>query len=242
MSDSSYSHPQPEETSREDRSFAPVETARSWLMLSGRTQIDLTAQVRATAADVVVVDLEDHVPESEKPAARERMRAWLDGEGEAWVRIDARSTDFWAPAVAALKDAPGLQGIILAKTESAAQAHDTVEAFPNVPVVALIESGLGLQQVDVIARSGVARLGFGTGDFRRDTRLASPSALAYPRTRIAIASAATGLPGPIDGGTSGTDPASIRLQAGVAIEFGFTGKFALKEEQIAPLHESFGAR
>lgn len=135
-----------------------------------------------------------------------------------------------------------MQGIILAKTESASEARDTVEAFPGIPVVALIESGRGLQCVDEIAASGVTRLGFGTGDFRRDTRLASPSALAYPRTRIAIASAAAGVPGPIDGGTVGTDPADIRRQAEIAVEYGFTGKFALHEQQILPLHDSFGAQ
>lgn len=214
--------------------------ARSWLMLSGRPRRDYPGSALASGADVVVVDLEDAVPAEEKPAALARAGRWLRDGGTGWLRIDAPGTAAWDAAAAALPGVRGLAGVVLAKAESVEGVARTVTAFRGVPVVPLIESAAGLLRVEEIAvLPGVLRIGFGTGDFCRDTGLAgTPAALSFARSRIAIASAAAGLAAPVDGGAAGDDPASLRAQASVAREHGFGGKFALREQQIPSLNEA----
>ncbi len=215
--------------------------ARTWLMLSGRPGRDYASAVAGSAADAAVIDLEDAVPPSEKEAARARLVAWLSSGGRAWVRIDARGTEHWAASVNLLRRTAGLAGVVLAKTEAPGEVADTAIALPGVPIVPLIESARGLTRVEQIAATpGVLRLGFGTGDFRRDTGLPdTATALAYAHGRITVAGAAAGLTGAIDGGAVGEDATALREQAAVAATHGFTAKFALRESQIAPLNLAF---
>lgn len=221
--------------------------ARTWLMRSGRPEV--TARWPRTAADVLVVDLEDAVPAHEKAAARLALRNAFAAGRRAWVRISSAGTEAWAEDAAAFgapagggpAEGSGLLGVVLAKTESAEEVRRTRELFGPVPLVALIESARGLLAApDIAAQPGVLRLGFGTGDFRRDTGVAdTPATFAAPRVHLAVASAAAGLAGPIDGGARGVDPASLTAQAAVARDHGFAGKFALEEAQLAPLAGAF---
>ena len=66
---------------------------------------------------------------------------------------------------------------------------------------------MGLEAAPEIARAdGVFRLAFGSGDFRRDTGMSDdPMAMAYPRSRLVVASRAARLAGPIDGPTISTN-------------------------------------
>ncbi|KAB1659420.1 CoA ester lyase [Pseudoclavibacter chungangensis] len=214
--------------------------ARTWLMRSGRPSRREEWAVPHDA-DAFVIDVEDAVPGGEKRAALGELRDWLGAGGAAWVRIDAFGSRHWAGAVDALRGVRGLRGVVLAKTESAADVSATAGELAGLPVVRLVESARGLQRVDEIAAvPGVLRIGFGIGDFRRDTGVgASAVALAYPRGRIAVASTAAGLAGPIDGGAQGVAADSLRAQAEVALDVGFTGKFALLDSQLAPLNAAF---
>ena len=214
-----------------------AEIARSWLLVSA-THPQLFDEAQASRADQIILDLEDAVDPSLKASARDVVIHWLQQRGEAWVRINDRTTEFWADDVDALANVPGLQGVVLAKTESAAQVSETF-ARVDVPVVALVESALGIEEAAVIARAhGAYRLAFGSGDYRRDTGASADDlAMAYPRSRLVVASRVGGLPGPIDGPTVGTSHPALREQGSMAVSLGMTGKLCLDREQLAIINE-----
>jgi citrate lyase subunit beta/citryl-CoA lyase len=226
--------------SREDTRVAPAH-ARSWLLLSA-LRTDLFDAAQLSRADQVILDCEDAVDDSLKDSAREGVLEWLATGGRAWVRINERNSKAWADDVAALRDAPGLVGVMLAKTESPDEVVDTVQRLGgHLPVIALVESALGIEDAVSIARApGVFRLAFGSGDYRRDTGAANePLAMAYPRSRLVTASRIGGLTGPIDGPTVGTSHPLVREQSADAVALGMTGKLCLDLEQPAVVNESF---
>jgi citrate lyase subunit beta/citryl-CoA lyase len=226
--------------SREETRVAPAH-ARSWLLLSALRD-DLFDAAQLSRADQVVLDCEDAVDDSLKGDARDTVLEWFGRGGRAWVRINERSSDAWADDVRALRDSPGLLGVMLAKTESPDQVVDTVQRLGgHLPVIALVESAQGIEDAVSIARApGVFRLAFGSGDYRRDTGAANePLAMAYPRSRLVTASRIGGLTGPIDGPTVGTTHPVLREQSADAVNLGMTGKICLDLEQPAVLNECF---
>lgn len=213
--------------------------ARSWLLVPG-TRADAFDAMAASRADAVVLDIEDAVDPSNKPAARGAVADWLRAGGKAWVRVNDAVSPFWADDLAALAGIQTLQGVMLAKTESAAQVTSTADRLGgNVPVVALIESALGLEDAAHIARAqGAFRLAFGSGDFRRDTGMsADAEAMAYPRARLVVASRVGGLPGPIDGPTVSSSMPTLREQSAITVSMGMTGKLCLTSDQAPVINE-----
>ena len=79
----------------------PAEIARSWLLVPA-TQPETFDAAVASRADAVVLDIEDAVDPSHKSSARNDVIQWLRNGGEAWVRINDASSDFWADDVAGL--------------------------------------------------------------------------------------------------------------------------------------------
>lgn len=206
------------------------ELARSWLLVPG-TKPDDFAEAAASAVDAVILDLEDAVPPDHKAAARKSVADWLSNGGEAWVRINDATTEYWADDLDALAGVQGLAGVMLAKTESGHQVDATAARLPaGTRVMALIESAMGLEATPEIARADATfRLAFGSGDFRRDTGMSdAPIALAYPRSRLVVSSRAARLPGAIDGPTLSDDPAVLDSDAHLALSMGMTGKLCMK--------------
>lgn len=212
----------------------PARLARSWLLVSALA-LDEATRAYDAGVDALVVDIEDAVPEPDKSAARSAMLDWL-ARRPAWVRVNDVSTPHWADDVAALSASPGVLGVMLAKVESAQQVADTADALPGgTRIVALIESARGIQSVASIAEEPATfRLAFGSGDFRRDTGIADdPLALAYPRSQLVIASAAAGLPGPIDGPALADAVADAARHAKT---MGMTGKLSLRLDQVGAIN------
>lgn len=219
----------------------PAEIARSWLLVSGRLANDDFDAAARSRADQVVLDIEDAVDPKLKPAARTAVATWLGEKGSAWVRINDRTSDFWSDDVDELKSVPGLRGVMLAKTESAADVTETFDRLGgSTPVLALIESALGIEEAVSIARArGAFRLAFGSGDYRRDTGTSADDlAMAYPRSRLVVASRIGGLPGPIDGPTVSASHPILREQSEVAVALGLTGKLCLDRDQLPVINEA----
>ncbi|MDO5617480.1 HpcH/HpaI aldolase/citrate lyase family protein [Kocuria sp.] len=220
------------------------ELARSWLLVNG-AQPDRFAPAADSAADVVVYDIEDSVAPADKATARQAVIDWLsslDDSGHrrrGWVRINGFGTPWWAEDLAALSGVPGLDGVMLAMVESPEHVTRTAEALQDVKIVALVETARGVQALPAIAGArSTYRLGFGLGDFRRDTGFGdNPLTLAYTRSQFTIASRAANLPGPIDGPSVGALGAKLAEAAAVTAEFGMTGKLCLMPEQTATVNE-----
>ena len=216
-----------------------AEIARSWLLVAATRPDDFDA-AEASRADQIIIDVEDAVDPRLKGSARDDVASWLSGGGSGWVRINDRTSDFWSSDVDALVGLPGLLGVMLAKTESPGHVTETFDRLRgNTPVIPLVESALGIEEAANIARArGAYRLAFGSGDYRRDTGTAADDmAMAYPRSRLVIASRVGNLPGPIDGPTVGSNHPVLREQGGVAVALGMTGKLCLDVEQLPIINE-----
>lgn len=216
-----------------------AEIARSWLLVAATRPEDFDA-AEGSRADQIILDVEDAVDPRLKESARNDVVAWLGGGGSGWVRINDRTSEFWSDDVDALVGLPGLRGVVLAKTEAAAHVSETFDRLRGAtPVIALVESALGIEEAASIARArGAYRLAFGSGDYRRDTGTSSDDlAMAYPRSRLVVASRVGNLPGPIDGPTVGTSHPVLREQGNVAVALGMTGKLCLDREQLPIINE-----
>ena len=156
--------------------------SRSWLLVRANASEDVFEQAFESEADSIIIDLEDGCPPEEKDASREQVVRMLNSGVVAWVRINAITTEHWWKDVKALKNVKGLRGVMLATAEHATDIDRTSAELPaGTPIIALIESALGVHHSVEIARAiGTFRLAFGAGDYRRDTgSSATPMALAY---------------------------------------------------------------
>lgn len=221
------------------RDAIPADIARSWLLVPG-TRPEQFDVALASRADQIVLDIEDAVDPKLKPAARQDVVDWLNAGGSGWVRINDRLSDFWSDDVDELLGIPGLNGVMLAKTESPSDVTETFDRLGGrVPVLALIESALGIEEATSIARArGTFRLAFGSGDYRRDTGTSADNlAMAYPRSKLVVASRIGNLPGPIDGPTVGTNHPVLREQSQMTVALGLTGKLCLDPDQTPVINE-----
>lgn len=210
----------------------PAKLSRSWLLASAASEENF-APALASEADSVVFDIEDAVPTESKAEARERVVEALSSGMTAWVRVNGIETDYWADDLAALSRAPGLRGVMLAMTEKPEQVtHTAMRLQAGTPVLALVESALGIENATAIASApGTFRLAFGVGDFRRDTGASDdPMALAYARAKLVVASRVGQLPGPIDGPTVGALGDDLLEACKVTASMGMTGKLCLRPE------------
>ena len=147
--------------------------------------------------------------------ARAAVADWLSRGGRAWVRVSPAGSQEWSSDLTALAGSPGLAGVMLAKTECAADVDATAAALPEkIPVVALVESAVGVEAaVEIAGAARCGRLAFGTGDFRRDTGMSGDSmALAYPRGRLVVASRVAGCPTPSTGRPCAPRPGIWRVR------------------------------
>ena len=213
--------------------------ARSWLLVNA-TRPETFDAAEKSRADQIILDVEDAVDPRLKPQARADVATWLAAGGTGWVRINDRTSDFWSDDVDALAGLPGLRGVMLAKAEAAAHVSETFDRLRGTtPVIALVGSALGIEEAASVARArGAYRLAFGSGDYRRDTGTSSDDlAMAYPRSRLVVASRVGNLPGPIDGPTVGTNHPVLREQGEMAVALGMTGKLCLDTDQLPIINE-----
>jgi citrate lyase subunit beta/citryl-CoA lyase len=228
-------------TCRNSRAAAlPAKLSRSWLLASAADEANF-APALASEADSVIFDMEDAVPAPGKAEARERVVEALSTGMTAWVRVNGIDTEYWADDLAALSKAPGLRGVMLAMTERPDQVtHTAMRLQAGTPVLALIESAIGIENATDIARApGTFRLAFGVGDFRKDTGASDdPMALAYARSRLVVASRVGQLPGPIDGPAVGALGDDLKQACKVTASMGMTGKLCLLLEAADTINKS----
>lgn len=218
---------------------SPVAGARSLLFVPA-TRPDRFAKAAASGADLVILDLEDAVPEVEKGTARQQVVEWLTTGGRAAVRVNPAGSPHHDADVTALAGAPGLVAAVLpmaASTEALARTH--TELGPDVALIPQVETAAGLvRAVDLAAAPGVVRLAFGHLDFAVDIDAApEPDTLAYARSGLVVASRAAGLPGPVDSVTTDLDDErAAHTDAVAARRLGFTGKLCIHPRQVAAVN------
>ncbi|MBN8245692.1 CoA ester lyase [Nitratireductor aquimarinus] len=199
------------------------------------------AKAVAALPDAVIIDLEDAVAPDAKAGARSGLAGALRGLDTSMpllLRINAAGTPWHEDDVAIAGSLP-LAGIVLPKAGNASDIL-RVGGETGLPVVALIESALGISRVDEVA-GAARRIAFGSIDYAADLAIGhTRQALADARARITLASRLAGLCAPIDGVTAAVhDAALLADDCAHAREMGFGGKLLIHPAQIAPARAAF---
>ena len=195
------------------------------------------AKASAAGADLVILDLEDAVAPENKEAARANAAAWA-AEHPCAVRINAADTPWYLADVAAL--APTGCAIVQPKAQDPVQLAALATALgPDAAIVALVETARGVLEAPRLAAvTGVVRLALGSFDLGAeiDVDPVDREALLPTRGALVLASAAAGLPGPVDGVTAALDdPALLTDETAYARRLGFAGKLCIHPKQLGPV-------
>ena len=199
----------------------------------------------AAGADLVVVDLEDAVPSAHKTDARNHAATWLSetppGVLHA-VRINASDTGEYADDVAALAGLPCL--VMVPKAEDPDALREVARLLgPDAGLLALVETATGILRAPGIAAvDAVQRLVFGSFDLAAQLGVSPDDreALQSARSALVLASAAAGLPAPVDGVTGDvTDDGRVADDVAYAVRLGFGGKLCIHPRQVAPARAGF---
>ncbi|MEU4454503.1 CoA ester lyase [Nocardioides sp. NPDC023903] len=217
--------------------------AVTWLFVPG-DRPDRFAKAAASAADRIVIDLEDAVAPGAKADARTKVVSWLDdGQERTWVRVNGAGTTWHARDLEAISSLPGLEGVMLPRSEDPDHLAFVKRHIPEtVGVIALIETAVGIVRANEIAASGyVGRLAFGSIDYAVDISASeTDEAMLMARSLLVTASRAGGLPGPLDGVTIVTDDTdAIGREARRAKSLGFAGKMCIHPRQLGAVNAAF---
>ena len=131
-------------------------------------------------------------------------------------------------------------GVMLPKAESADQVKSLRETLGDRPLIALIESALGIANVRAIAHHA-DRLAFGYIDFSADLGCSMErDALLMARAEIVLASRLAQILPALEGVTPSFDDAAlVEDDARYAASMGFSGKLCIHPKQIAPTLKGF---
>ncbi len=209
-------------------------------------------------ADAVILDLEDAVAISEKPATRAVVVEALQKPRKCrgYVRVNALDTEFCFEDIEAIV-AKGVDGIVLPKVERAADLQMVdwmmtgLEKRRGLPVggidlLPIIETGKGIADVRQIAGAGIARmkrLSFGAGDYTRDMGMEwtlGEAELAPYQAEVVLASRINNLEPPVDTVFIHIREEDAFAQSCVRVKnMGFQGKLCIHPVQIAAANAAF---
>jgi citrate lyase subunit beta/citryl-CoA lyase len=208
-------------------------------------------------ADAVILDLEDAVAVSEKPATRDLVVAAFGRprHGRLYVRVNAYTTD-WCHGDIVTIARSGLDGIILPKVEIADQLCSVdwllanLERERGLPVggidlIPIIETAPGMSNIGAIAGSGsrTKRLAFGAGDYTLDLGMVwsrDVLELLAARSAVVMASRAAGIEPPLDTVWADLrDAEGFARSAERAAALGFQGKMCIHPDQVAVTNAAF---
>lgn len=215
---------------------------------------EMMEKAAGTAADAVIFDLEDAVPDDAVPQARENVAevtasASLD-DVERCVRINGYRTDMWLDDLLTAVE-HDVETVILPMIETPAELETFVavarQADGTTPeFVATVETPRGLSEVEEIADRGgefpeVTGLSFGFGDYTNAIGATGRPARVREHVSLRTVGAAA---------TAGLDPLGTVYQdfrdaeghreaAERAREIGYVGKMAIHPAQIEVLNDVF---
>ena len=218
----------------------------SWLFVPADRPDRFGKALRA-GADEVILDLEDAVAQDAKRAARAHVVDWLSDRHSSWVRINRSGTPWHVDDIDAVACCDGLRGLVVPKAEepgviTAIAARVALLRGVDRPIVALVETALGVLELDALSRCpAISRLAFGSIDFALDIDAhETDEALLHARSSLVVASRAAGLPSPIEGVTVDVrNPDLVIAAARRARALGFGGKLCIHPRQVEAVNAAF---
>ncbi len=237
---------------------------RSMLFVPGDSERKM-AKAAISAADALILDLEDSVASDRLGVAREMVRAYLEAHRERsgqqlWVRVNALSSEKALPDIAAVAcGAP--DGIILPKPDSA----EEVVRLDHYLTALEQREGLALGGIQIIpVATETARAVFGLGSYVGcSRRLAGITwgaedlsaalgastktgpgggyAFTYELARsLCLAGAVAAEVQPIDTVfTDFRDAAAFQAECAQSRQMGFTGRLAIHPDQVATINAAY---
>ena len=237
---------------------------RSMLFVPADSERKL-AKALDNAADALILDLEDAVVVAQKPAARAAAAAFIANHAarltaSLFVRINPLDSEFALDDLAAVV-APGLAGIMLPKTGSAADvvrlAHylDALEARASMPAgcVRIVPVATETAQAMLTMASFTAEVprlagitwgaedlsaAIGAVSNREEDGSLSPL-YVLANSLCLCAAAAAGVPAIDTLHADFRDAAGLATSCRAARRRGFRGKIAIHPDQVALINEAF---
>ena len=216
---------------------------RSWLYVPGHRP-DRVAKALASAADAVVIDLEDAVPAAAKDEARRCAVALLAdrpaGSPAVWVRVNPPTEAVGRADVEALAESTA-DGLRLPRIED----PDAVRAVADrtgKPLHLLLETARGLLRAPELAQahSQVVGIGLGEADLAADLMVPSDSGLDWARGWVVAAARAAGLSSPTQSvWTRVSDLHGLRATCEAGLAMGFFGRSVVHPGQIEVVHDVY---
>lgn len=209
-----------------------------------------------TAADVVLVDLEDGVPAEHKEAARSRLPAIVDGAGGRPIHVRINGDDGYVGDDLRAAVRRGVSGLRLPKVSQVDHvvellaAVDSLEAAAHIPagsieVFLTIESAGAVSRAASLASAGRPRGGrlvFGAGDLRRDlghgALLGDGEPTLTARSLLVLASAEANVEPPCDGFSfeAANDIEQLAAATRWSRSLGFIGKSVATQHHVDVVH------
>lgn len=221
---------------RRTRLYIPAHTPRLFLNAS------------VSDADMVIFDLEDAVPASQKAGARSLVRHVVSaidwGKTEPAVRINsgiAGQADLAATCQA------GVHLFLIPKVESAKDVTKVAEVLDQFEspalLLPLVESALGVENAFEIVRASprIAAVSLGIEDLVLDLgaqRTASQVETAYARGRLVNAARAAGVQPLASVFPRFDDAEDVKAYAASARQMGYEGIGCIHPSQIRPAHQA----
>jgi citrate lyase subunit beta/citryl-CoA lyase len=215
-------------------------------------------RAQSSAADALVLDLEDAVADRQKAAARTLAKRWIPRlatrRRQVFVRVNGLRSGLTRDDLMAVVQ-QGLAGIVLPKTEASQDLRDLDVLLReaemargvrpgDIGTIALIESARGVLRCEEIARASdrLAGLAIGAEDYTYDIgarRDADGLALQHIRGVVVQVATAYRLRSIDTPYPAYSDEAGLSAEAGVARAIGLQGKFAIHPDQVPVINRLF---
>jgi len=218
---------------------------KTWLFVPA-TRIDRVEKAFASGTDAVIVDLEDAVATTDKVQARKDLQVYYNSQAyqPIWVRINKAGSEEFFKDVVLCQKMPNLAGVLLAKAEQASDI-ESVHQLTDLPVIALIETALGLYQIDSMAKSaGLLAFSYGFLDLCNDLQVHVGTAAAdvianQIRYQLLLTSKVHQLLAPIDTVyTDFNDGKGLGQRVQLWSQMGMSGMLCIHPKQVATVKQS----
>ena len=234
-----------------------MQLIRSALYVPGNSQ-KMLDKARGTAADALLIDLEDAVASAGKAEARVLVKSRLDvpwpADKAIFVRINPLSSGIWEDDLAAILPCHPA-GFVIPKVESGDQvrsvdtridelARDVGADNSDVALMVMVESAMGVLKALEIATASPRLCGlvFGSEDLSLDVGLRkTPEGLEllHARSQIVLAAAAGGIQALDSVWTDIANLDGLRQECIRGRTLGFTGKTLIHPSHVPVANEAF---
>jgi citrate lyase subunit beta/citryl-CoA lyase len=238
-------------TTRDEEGGVPSVTIppRSMLFLPA-DKPRMAAKVPQIDADLAVLDLEDAVAAEAKVAARSVLRESLadglvlDSRSVVLVRVNEVGSPWFEDDLALVRELRGLGpvGVVVPKVEAADDVTRVRDVLGDGPLVAGIESGLGVLDVRAILAAGPDGCYFGAEDYIVDLggrRTAGGAEVLYARSQVVLAASVSGVFAIDQAVVAVRDDDAFSADAAQGRDLGYAGKICLHPRQVELAHQVF---